>query len=163
VLFNKSQTTLIKYPTGKTGHYTVPNSITTIDIAAFEYCEGLTSVIIPNSVRSIRFAAFHHCTNLTSVTFGNSVEPIGEYSFVKCTGLTSITILNSMTSISGHTFDNCNNLTQIRVKATNPPLVDNKDFWGVSKNIPVHVPRGTAASYKNANGWKNFTNIIDDE
>jgi hypothetical protein len=30
VLFNKSQTTLIQYPSGKSGHYSIPDSVTSI-------------------------------------------------------------------------------------------------------------------------------------
>ena len=53
VLFNKSQTTLIQYPGGKAGSYTIPNSVTSIGDYAFSGCTSLTSVTIPNSVTSI--------------------------------------------------------------------------------------------------------------
>ena len=53
VLFNKSQTTLIQYPGGKAGSYTIPNSVTSIGDGAFSGCTSLTSVTIPNSVTSI--------------------------------------------------------------------------------------------------------------
>jgi hypothetical protein len=44
VLFNKNQTTLIQYPLGKTGNYTVPNSVTSIETNAFKLCATITNV-----------------------------------------------------------------------------------------------------------------------
>ena len=68
VLFQyKSKTTLICYPAGKTGNYTIPNSVTYIESAAFSGCSDLTSVTIPESVTGIGQRAFLDCTGLTSV------------------------------------------------------------------------------------------------
>ncbi|MBP5364688.1 MAG: leucine-rich repeat domain-containing protein [Bacteroidales bacterium] len=92
VLFDKNKTTIVCYPAGKTGTYTIPNSVTSIGEAAFRDCSGLTSVTIPNSVKSIRSAAFYDCSGLTSVTIPNSVTSIGSSAFHGCSGLTSITI-----------------------------------------------------------------------
>jgi hypothetical protein len=50
VLFDKSQTTLIEYPAGKVGSYSIPNSVHGIGEAAFENCLNLPSVTIPKSV-----------------------------------------------------------------------------------------------------------------
>ncbi|MDR0367564.1 MAG: leucine-rich repeat domain-containing protein, partial [Bacteroidales bacterium] len=67
VLFNKSQSTLKQYPGGKQGSYTIPNTVTTIEYAAFSGC-NLTSVTIPNSVTSIRGGTFVGCHSLISLT-----------------------------------------------------------------------------------------------
>jgi hypothetical protein len=68
VLFNKSKTRLITCPAGKTGSYTIPNSVTSTGNYAFSGCTGLTSVTIPNSVASIGNYTFSGCTSLTDVT-----------------------------------------------------------------------------------------------
>src|SRR5208337_374836 len=53
VLFNKDQTTLIQYPAGLTGWYTIPGSVTSIYQNAFAYCGRLSGVTIPGSVTNI--------------------------------------------------------------------------------------------------------------
>jgi len=44
VVFNKTKTTLVLYPSGKQGFYTIPNSVTRIGEMAFSSCKGLTSI-----------------------------------------------------------------------------------------------------------------------
>ena len=90
VLLNKSQTTLIQYPAGIAGGYTIPNSVTSIGDGAFAGCSGLTSITIPNSVRSIGVAAFANCTSLTNATIGDSLTSIGDNAFESCDSLTSV-------------------------------------------------------------------------
>ena len=92
VLFNKDQTSLIRYSGGKQGAYTIPNSVTSIGGSAFDDCSGLTSVTIPNSVTSIGNYAFEYCSGLTSVTIPNSVTSIGDGAFSGCSGLTKVHI-----------------------------------------------------------------------
>jgi hypothetical protein len=76
VLFDKAQATLLQFPGGLGGSYTIPNSVTSIGHSAFGYCERLTSVTIPGSVTSIGNSAFLYCTRLTGVYFqGNSPTP----------------------------------------------------------------------------------------
>ena len=82
VLFNKDKTTLIQYPGGKQGAYTIPNSVTSIGDNAFYGCASLTSVTIPNSVTSIQYNAFEGCKGLTSVTIEAKTPPaLGDYAF----------------------------------------------------------------------------------
>lgn len=92
VLFDQSQTTLIKYPAGKTGAYTVPNSATNIAAYAFYYCSNLSGVAIGNSVVSIGTYAFRNCTGLTNIFIPNSVSNIGTNAFYGCYTLQEITV-----------------------------------------------------------------------
>ena len=69
VLFDKNKTRLIQFPAGKSGHYTIPDSVTSIGDHAFRGCSSLMGVTIPDSVASIGSAAFYDCSSLTRITF----------------------------------------------------------------------------------------------
>jgi BspA type Leucine rich repeat region (6 copies) len=100
VLFNKTKTTLIACPGGKTGAYTIPSSVTNIEQRAFRFCVSLAGIIIPNSVTSIPLYAFEGCAKLTSVIIPSSVTGIGGSAFTYCNSIVSIFIPNSVTSIA---------------------------------------------------------------
>ena len=66
---------------------TIPNSVTSIDDAAFKGCTSLTNISIPDSVTSIGDRAFADCENLTSITIPDSVTNMGDYAFYGCKDL----------------------------------------------------------------------------
>lgn len=68
----------------------IPNSVTSIEYAAFYDCSSLTDIEIPNSVTSIGYEAFKGCSSLTSIEIPESVMRIGECAFEGCSNLTSI-------------------------------------------------------------------------
>jgi hypothetical protein len=139
VLFSKLQDILIRYPIGKTGDYTIPDSVTDIGMGAFYNCRSLTSVIIPDSVTAI-----------------------GEGAFLQCNGLTSVSIGNSVTNIGAFAFSDCDKLTELYVKAQTPPALEDDVFENVPDTLTIHLPRGTADTYRKASGWSGFSNYIED-
>ena len=68
----------------------IPSSVTSIGSAAFQFCEGLTSITIPEGVTSIGESAFEGCSGLTSIEIPSSVTSIGNYAFVDCIGLKDV-------------------------------------------------------------------------
>ena len=131
---------------------------------AFMGCSDLTSITIPNSVTSIGGSAFRGCSGLTSVTIPNSVTSIAYEAFCDCSGLTSVTIPNSVTSINYRAFYQCSGLTEIRSKIVNVSDVSMRSdvFYNVpTSTCTLKVPIGTATAYRNANQWKDFSNIND--
>lgn len=140
----------------------IPNGVTYIDDYTFDSCTGLTSVDIPNSVTNIGMCAFGRCTSLTSVDIPNSVTHIGDGAFVRCIGLTSIVIPNSVIEIGVEAFENCTGLTSVTVEWTNPLAIESSIFENVDKSAcTLYVPVGTKEAYENAEGWKEFENIVE--
>lgn len=73
VLLNNSGTTLIAYPTGRSGPYTIPAGVVTIGTAAFRSSQ-LTAVTIPASVTSLGTDCFATCPQLVSATFEGNFD-----------------------------------------------------------------------------------------
>jgi len=115
VLCDKSKNALFLCPQGKTGAFTIPNSVTSIGSRAFYDCQNITSIDIPDSVTSIGEYAFYNCYSLTSITIPNSVTSIRSYAFAYCTSLTSVTFVtpSKVTSIEYGAFIGCRSLTSI--------------------------------------------------
>jgi hypothetical protein len=115
VLFNKTRTTLIEYPSGQNGSYSVPASVTSIGENAFDSCVNLTSLIIDDSVSTIGRSAFSYCAGLTSVTFGKNVSSLGDYAFYNCASLASVTIPSGLTNIGDSVFAECASLASVTI------------------------------------------------
>ena len=88
--------------------------------ASMSHPSSLTSVTIGNSVTSIGMYAFGYCDSLTSVTIPDSVKSIGDGAFLYCDTLTSITIPDSVASIGGGAFEGCTSLERLTVAPGNP-------------------------------------------
>ena len=72
----------------------IPDSVTSINAYAFDYCSSLTNVTIGSGVTSIGGEAFEYCSSLTNVTIGSCVTSIGTYAFYGCSSLTNVTFEN---------------------------------------------------------------------
>ena len=72
----------------------LPNSITTLGVAAFSQCSSLEGdLVIGGSGKTVEFTPsdwayqFRDCRKIRSVTFGKRVGDLRKYSFWNCTGL----------------------------------------------------------------------------
>ena len=169
-------------PAGLT-EYTIPDSVTTIGVYAFSYCDSLTSVTIPNSVTTIGDGAFQDCSSLTSVTIPDSVTTIGKKAFAGCASLTSVNIPDSVTSIGYVAFSNCHSLTSVTIpdsvttigngafyecssitsvycKATTPPAGDSFMFSNNASGRKIYVPMEAVEAYKSAEWWSDYSSYI---
>ena len=162
VLFNKNKTTLIQYPSGKTGTtYEIPSSVTSIGDSAFYECDSLTAVTIPSSVSSIGDSAFNGCSSLTTVTISSGVISIENSAFKWCRNLTAVTIPFSVTSIGAYAFYKCDSLTAVTIPSSISSIGDYA-FWCCDslESIDVHPSN---LNYSSENGVlfdKNKTTLI---
>ena len=89
---------------------TIPNSVNTIEEAAFAYCSGFTGdLVIPNSVNTIEASAFHTCYGFDgTLVLGNGVTSIGAWAFNSCDGMTGVlNIPSNVASIGEDAFVYC--------------------------------------------------------
>ncbi len=140
---------------------TILSSASSINSYAFEKCSNLTEITIPNSVTKIGTYAFGGCSSLAEINIPDNVTTIGRYAFQSCSSLTEITIGNSVITIGESAFSYCIGLTKITCEAVMPPAIGGDyTFTGVDKTIPLYVPAESVESYKIADYWKEFTNIL---
>lgn len=142
---------------------TIGNCVTRIPYSAFAACTKLTDIVIPNSVTEIDVNAFASCSGLKKLTLGNCVATIGNFAFMDCGSLTSITIPGSVTEFGSGVFYGCTGLTEIINEAAIPQTINNGTFEKVPTTATLYVPIGSKEAYSNAEGWKNFENIIEKE
>lgn len=164
VLFNKEQTALICCPISKKGSYIIPSSLSSIENWAFYHCSELTDISMAASISFIGNGAFNGCNKLTTITIPTSVIYIGEQTFYSCKGLLDLTIPLSTKSIGFGAFSNCNKLSSIHAYPISPiDLNSSSDvFMNINKTTcTLYVPFSTRDSYKEANQWKDFVNIVE--
>jgi hypothetical protein len=106
VLFSKDQATLVSYPAGKSGRYTIPDTVTSIGDLSFYYCTKLTGITIPASVTSINYEVFGYCSGLTSITIPDSVTSIGNWAFFECGNLARVYFMGNTPTLGSSVFYN---------------------------------------------------------
>jgi hypothetical protein len=115
------------------GEHTVKYTLT--DETTFEDllsgCNDVTDVTIPDTVTSIGMQAFNSCDSLSSCTIGNGVTSIGDSAFRGCTSLTSINIPDSVTSIGNYIVSDCSSLSYITVDNSNTTYDSRNNCNGV--------------------------------
>ncbi len=114
VLFNRTNDTLVAYPTGKAGKtYAVAKSVRSIGKRAFAGCSSLASVILPDGLTSIGNGAFDNCVSLTSVSLPAGIRSVADGAFFYCSSLASVSLPDGLTSIGDGAFSMCRALVSV--------------------------------------------------
>ncbi|MDA7624723.1 leucine-rich repeat domain-containing protein [bacterium] len=124
IIYNKSKTVLLSFPSYFTGDFIIPERVEYIAGYAFSSC-NLASVSIPESVNFIGYGAFESCRNLTSISIPNGVENIGIEAFADCQSLKNISLPNSVSSIQQYAFASCTSLSTINIPKSVESIGDN--------------------------------------
>lgn len=164
VLLSGDGKSILWFPMGKEGEYTLPSTVTTVGDYAFRNCrietfhfaDGLTSigkyafynssvkeVSLPSTVKQIPTGLFQKCANLTTVHLGKNTEMLGDY-----------------------VFDGCP-ITNLYISAPTPPYCSNNTFASSGNNIfstcRVHVPKNRRIYYRGDVIWAQFKRIVEEE
>jgi len=160
VLFNKSRTMLLQCPGGKSGSYSMPNTVTTVGDYALAVCTSLTSITIPNSVTQIGWGAFAYCTSLTAinVAVGNaafsSLDGVlfnqSRTILLQCPGgkMGSYAVPSTVTTIADNAFSICPSLTSITIP--NPVTSIGWEAFSACPSLTAIYFRGNSPSVANS-------------
>ena len=164
VLLSGDGKSILWFPMGKEGEYTLPSTVTTVGDYAFRNCrietfhfaDGLTSigkyafynssvkeVSLPSTVKQIPTGLFQKCADLTTVHLGKNTELLGDY-----------------------VFDGCP-ITNLYISAPTPPYCSNNTFASSGNNIfstcRVHVPKNRRIYYRGDMIWAQFKRMVEEE
>jgi hypothetical protein len=148
VLFDKSQSTLIAYPGGLGGNYTIPSTVTTLGDYAFYGCGGLVSVTIPAGVTNLGNCQFYDCFSLTNAIIGGGISRIGSNAFFFSSRLISVTFPASVYYIANAFNDNWT-LTNLFFQGNPPAMGAAFGYWAYPPSPPMlyYLP--------GASGWSS--------
>lgn len=125
VLYNKSKTELLFYPSYKSdSSYTILDSVTKIEVGAFQRNGIVTEVILPKNIKTISKEAFLECTSLQKIEIPSGITEISESLFSGCKSLNDITLPNTIKEIKSNAFYKCSGLRKI----TLPESVETLNF-----------------------------------
>ncbi|MBP5375130.1 MAG: leucine-rich repeat domain-containing protein [Bacteroidaceae bacterium] len=158
VVFDKTGTTLLLYPQGKSDiSYIIPDGVTSIGRGAFSgsICQSVT---IPTSVTDINKGAFYDC-GIISVTLPDGVMSIGEEAFAWCGNLVSVTIPASVASVGQYAFAASTNVADVYCYAAPDALQYFFFSEGTGVNWRSFKPeKGTKLHVADASAWEMFAN-----
>ena len=139
---------------------TLPESLEKIGSHAFDGNKSLKSVNIPAKVKTIEERAFSFC-GLTELVIPEGVLVIDQDAFLG-NSLKNLTLPSTITSIGESAFRYNNDFQSIICNAATPPALGANAFDG-EITPDVKVPLSSIAAYRQADGWKNFTNYYGGE
>lgn len=145
----------------------LPNNMTEIPLGFLINAIELEKITIPNSVKTIGESAFQYCNKLKEIKLSDNLQVIKDDAFQGCM-VTSLTLPENLKEIKKGAFYNIETLVDITCNAITPPIME-KD--GMNKNATpfefsnsmsqrtLYVPKESIDKYKEAIGWKEFSNI----
>ena len=142
------------------------STIMEIEPYTFKNCVNLKEITLPESLAIIAYSAFFGCSSLTKVVIPDNVTEIEKTAFRHCTSLTEATIGRSVISIGESCFDGCEKLATVICKGETPARLDvgafmkDEEHSGTKYIKSIKVPTTAVSIYKNAAGWKDFSDRI---
>ncbi len=157
VLFNAGKTRLISCPVGKTGAYTVPETVTEIEKSAFT-ASGVESVSMSDAVNAVGEGAFSNCSKLKSVVLPKGLKELKKSLFSGCSALEAISIPDSVKTLGEGVFSGCAALKEVKIPGE-VTVIPKNAFSGCtaleSVSIPASVTAINEAAFDKCTALKN--------
>ena len=143
VLYNKSQTKLIKCPDAKE-NVNISTTVTEITDEAFNNCYKLEKIIIPNGVKKIGMGAFASCSKLKTLNLPDSVEDIGEVAFESCNSLEKIILPKNLKGIGYRMLEGLPSLIEVQIPST-ITFISESAFYGCTSLRNITIPNSVTS------------------
>lgn len=140
VLYTKSKSQLIVYPSAKKGaEYSILEGCTSVANNAFGTNLELTTLNMPASLQVLNYNAISKATNLVNVNMSDDATKIADSAFSNCKQLKNIKIPSKIESIGVNAFYQCANLKEIELPST-LKSIGNNAFYGCSSITEMTIP-----------------------
>lgn len=163
VLMSGDGKSILWFPVGKSGDYTLPATVTAVGEYAFRDC-SIGKFVFADGLKKIGQCAFYN-SKVREVVLPSTLLQVPTGTFQKCTSLTTVRMGANTELIGEYAFDGCP-LADIYITATMPPVCYAKTFATSGsdfvKTCRLHVPKGRKPYYRANSLWGKFENIIDD-
>lgn len=163
VLMSGDGKSILWFPMGKRGEYTLPSTVTSVGEYAFRDC-SIEKFVFAEGLKNIGQCAFYN-SKVREVVLPSTLQKVPTGTFQKCSEMTTVRMGESTELLGEYVFDGCP-LTDIYITAPMPPVCYAKTFatsgGNFMKTCRVHVPKGRKPYYKANSIWGNFDNIMDD-
>ena len=144
---------------GLKGELYLPHSLTTIERYAFADNQFSGNLLLPDDLVLMQEGAFSNCLFSGIVEIPNSISSIEPRVFSGCSMIEGIILNKDLDLILDNAFSHCYGINSIVSLSDNPPILGDRVFDGVSKDIMVEVPESSLNDYTNAVGWNEFLRI----
>ena len=152
-----------------------PDGLITIGTSVYDYKVDDTCLMmidvsdLPQPVRMVveenpfRHKYDKYLSPFKAVVLPDGITTIGSHAFFGCRNLCTIHIPVTVTRIEEYAFGRCHELTEIHVKWQTPLSINPDTYNGLKQTAcTLFVPRGTAHLYRQAEGWKEFGQIVEE-
>lgn len=142
ILFDKSETTLIKCPENRPGEsYMISSGVQVIAESAFKNCKKLKRLDFPDSLKKIESNSFFDCQHLMELSIPDSVTIIGESAFSGCISLTTLKLPSRLENLSNFLCMGNSRLSRIDIPDSVLSIGD-RSFAECEQLKSVHLPDG---------------------
>lgn len=164
VLLSGDGKSILWFPMGKEGEYTLPSTITTVGDYAFRNCR-IETFRFADGLTSIGKYAFYN-SSVKEVSLPSTVKQIPTGLFQKCAYLTTVHLGKNTELLGDYVFDGCP-ITNLYISVPTPPYCSNNTFASSGNNIfstcRVHVPKNRRIYYRGDMIWAQFKRIVEEE
>ena len=164
VLLSGDGKSILWFPMGKEGEYTLPSTVTTVGDYAFRNCR-IETFHFADGLKSIGKYAFYN-SSVKEVSLPSTVKQIPTGLFQKCADLTTVHLGKNTEMLGDYVFDGCP-ITNLYISAPTPPYCSNDTFASSGNNIfstcRVHVPKNRRIYYRGDMIWAQFKRIVEEE
>ena len=164
VLLSGDGKSILWFPMGKEGEYTLPSTVTTVGDYAFRNCR-IETFNFADGLKSIGKYAFYN-SSVKEVSLPSTVKQIPTGLFQKCANLTTVHLGKNTEMLGDYVFDGCP-ITDLYISAPTPPYCSNSTFASSGNNIfstcRVHVPKDRRIYYRGDVIWAQFRRMVEEE